>query len=95
MAGFRSEYPGIRLRLVEEGGKIVERLLSESKLDLGFVVLPVDEQAFETLTLAERRLFFGGEGGSSARSERIRAAVGFKRGAVYYVQKKASPSTIA
>ncbi|MDG0812687.1 LysR family transcriptional regulator [Cohnella rhizosphaerae] len=56
IAGFRSEYPGIRLRLVEEGGKIVERLLIESKLDVGIVVLPVDEKQFESLTLTERRL---------------------------------------
>ncbi|CAI6085611.1 LysR family transcriptional regulator [Cohnella sp. JJ-181] len=56
IAGFRAEYPGVQLRLVEEGGKIVEQLLSESKLDLGIVVLPVDEEEFESFTLTERRL---------------------------------------
>ncbi|SFB44985.1 DNA-binding transcriptional regulator, LysR family [Cohnella sp. OV330] len=73
IAGFRSEYPGIQLRLVEEGGKIVEQLLSESKLDIGIVVLPVDEEEFESLTLTERRLFLVLQAGHPlAGSESVR-----------------------
>lgn len=56
IADFRGEYPGVQIRLVEEGGKIVEQLVKEAKLDLGVVVLPVDEEEFEVFPLAERKL---------------------------------------
>jgi DNA-binding transcriptional LysR family regulator len=56
IAHFRSEYPGVQLRLVEEGGIVVEQLVREAKLDVGVVVLPVDEEQFEIFPLAERQL---------------------------------------
>lgn len=56
IADFRGEYPGVQLQLVEEGGKVVEQLVREAKLDVGVVVLPVDEEQFEVFPLAERQL---------------------------------------
>ncbi|CAN7594696.1 LysR family transcriptional regulator [Paenibacillus sp. LjRoot56] len=56
IAKFRDLYPGIHLHLIEEGGKIVEQLLRDAKIDLGVVVLPVDESQFDFIPLVERKL---------------------------------------
>ena len=56
IARFRQQYPRISMRIVEEGGKRVERDVLEGALDLGVVVLPVDESRFETLPLVKRKL---------------------------------------
>src|SRR5690606_40726759 len=41
---FRS--PNVRLELVELGAKLIEQLVEEGKIDLGLIVLPVDESIF-------------------------------------------------
>ncbi|WP_260405194.1 LysR family transcriptional regulator, partial [Paenibacillus sp. 598K] len=56
VAGFQKQYPRIDIRMVEEGAKTIERLVQNGQLELGFVVSPVDEQAFDRLPLLERRL---------------------------------------
>jgi DNA-binding transcriptional LysR family regulator len=56
IAKFRDLYPGIHLHLIEEGGKIVEQLLRDAQIDLGVVVLPVDERHFDFIPLVERQL---------------------------------------
>jgi DNA-binding transcriptional LysR family regulator len=56
IAKFRNLYPGVHIQLIEEGGKIIEQFLREAKVDLGVVVLPVDEQQFNFLPLVERHL---------------------------------------
>jgi len=56
IAGFRSRYPNIVMRTVEEGGKVIEQYVREAKIDAGVVVLPVDEEEFGTLPLMERHL---------------------------------------
>lgn len=56
IAAFRRTYPQVQLQLVEEGGKVVEQYVREAKLDLGAVVLPVDETLYETLPFAESPL---------------------------------------
>jgi len=56
ITGFRELHPGITIQLVEEGGKRIEQLLLEGNIDLGVVVLPVDEAAFEVVPIVERHL---------------------------------------
>ena len=56
IASFRNLYPQVHIQLIEEGGKIIEQSLLDGKIDLGVVVLPVNEMNFETLPFAERRL---------------------------------------
>jgi DNA-binding transcriptional LysR family regulator len=56
IAKFRNLYPQVNIQIIEEGGKIVEQSLLDGKIDLGVVVLPVNENNFETLPLVERRL---------------------------------------
>lgn len=56
IARFHQLYPNVRIQLVEEGGKLVEQALLEGEIDLGVVVLPVDEEMFEIVPLVEREL---------------------------------------
>jgi DNA-binding transcriptional LysR family regulator len=56
IAKFRNLYPQVQIQLIEEGGKIVEQSLLDGKIDLGVVVLPVNENNFETLPFVERCL---------------------------------------
>lgn len=53
---FHQQYPDIDIQLVEEGGKRIEQLLIEGSIDLGVVVLPVDEEQFEVVPIIERHL---------------------------------------
>ncbi|MBS4197141.1 LysR family transcriptional regulator [Lederbergia citri] len=43
---FKEKYPNVRLELVELGAKLIEQLVEEGKIDLGLIVLPVDESIF-------------------------------------------------
>ena len=43
---FHAQYPNVKLELVELGAKLIEQLVEESKIDVGLIVLPVDELAF-------------------------------------------------
>ncbi|WP_438447338.1 LysR family transcriptional regulator [Gorillibacterium sp. sgz5001074] len=56
MSRFRSHYPGLALLLEEAGSKKVESLVAEGDLDLGVVLLPVDETRFDTHTIVRSRL---------------------------------------
>lgn len=56
LARFHRQYPGMHIQLVEEGGKQIEQMLLEGKLDLGVVVLPVNEEWFDVTPLVERKL---------------------------------------
>lgn len=56
ISDFHQLYPDIRIQLVEEGGKRIEQLLLEGAIDLGVVVLPVDERLFEIVPVVERHL---------------------------------------
>ncbi len=56
IAQFQQRHPQIHMRIVEEGGRRVEEHLLEGNLDLGVVVMPVDEELFEVLPLVERDL---------------------------------------
>jgi DNA-binding transcriptional LysR family regulator len=56
IAQFHEQYPQIEIDLVEEGGKMIEQHLMEGSVDLGVVVLPVDEERFEVVPLVNREL---------------------------------------
>jgi DNA-binding transcriptional LysR family regulator len=53
---FHNLYPNIDIHLVEEGGKMIEKALLEGSIDLGVVVLPVDEELYEVVPIVEREL---------------------------------------
>lgn len=56
LASFRNRYPGIEVTLIEEGGNRIKQRILEGSIDLGIVVLPVDEQQFEQVSLVRRSL---------------------------------------
>lgn len=56
LARFHQLYPQIEIQLVEEGGKVIEQRLLEGEIDLGVVVLPVDEEMFEVKPIIERKM---------------------------------------
>lgn len=45
-AKFHRHYPNIRLELIELGAKLIMQLVDQGDIDLGIVVLPVDEEKF-------------------------------------------------
>jgi len=56
IAEFHQIHPDILIQIVEEGGKRIEQLLLEGEIDLGVVVLPVDEGLFEVVPIVKRHL---------------------------------------
>lgn len=56
LSGFHARYPQIALRLHEDGSKKVEQRLEEGVLDLGIMVLPVDEAVLESVPFAHEDL---------------------------------------
>ncbi|GGD64315.1 LysR family transcriptional regulator [Paenibacillus nasutitermitis] len=56
IAEFHQIHPDITIQIVEEGGKRIEQLLLEGEIDLGVVVLPVDEVVFEVVPIVKRHL---------------------------------------
>jgi DNA-binding transcriptional LysR family regulator len=53
---FHTAHPGIVLELREEGSHRIEALVTERELDVGAVVLPTDEGAFETMPFVHDEL---------------------------------------
>ncbi len=43
---FRERYPNVKLELVELGAQLIEQLVEKSKIDVGLIVLPVDQSLF-------------------------------------------------
>ena len=56
LAEFHHVHPGIALELREEGSHQVEALVMSGELDVGGVVLPTDEKAFETMPFVRDEL---------------------------------------
>ncbi len=56
LAAYHAAYPGVALELREEGSHPIEELLRSHDLDVGAVVLPTDETAFETLPFVRDEL---------------------------------------
>lgn len=44
---FSHRYPNVKLELVEVGAKVVEQLVEAEEIDVGLVVLPVNEEKFD------------------------------------------------
>ncbi|WP_046175893.1 LysR family transcriptional regulator [Domibacillus indicus] len=44
---FHERYPNVVLELVEDGAKVIEQLTADGSVDVGIVVLPVDEGIFD------------------------------------------------
>ncbi|TVX92735.1 LysR family transcriptional regulator [Paenibacillus agilis] len=53
IASFREKYPGIQLTLIEEGAKTVERSLLDGTIELGIVILPVNEERITAIPIVE------------------------------------------
>ncbi|MFS0839969.1 LysR family transcriptional regulator [Paenibacillus sp. 1P03SA] len=56
IAAFHRLYPGIGIRLIEEGARTVEREVESGSLDLGVAVLPVDADRFGMFAFVKEEL---------------------------------------
>ncbi len=56
IAAYHAAWPGVSLELREEGSHQIEALVRSHELDVGAVVLPTDETAFETLPFVQDQL---------------------------------------
>lgn len=56
MSQFRSHYPGVTIQLEEAGSVKVEALVAGGALDMGVVLLPVDDSRFDSYTIIRERL---------------------------------------
>jgi DNA-binding transcriptional LysR family regulator len=56
---FKSKYPDIEIELIEEGANKIEEMVGDGLLDLGIVVLPMDEETFDvTPFVSEKMMLF-------------------------------------
>ncbi|RUS45887.1 LysR family transcriptional regulator [Cohnella sp. AR92] len=53
---FQERYPGISLRLVEDGASRIEASVADGALDVGVVLWPIDTDTFESFPLVQERL---------------------------------------
>jgi len=53
---FHERYPGIALRMVEDGASRIEERIMDGTLDAGVVLWPINSGAFDYFPLAEERL---------------------------------------
>lgn len=53
---FHHKHPGITIHIVEEGGKEIEEMIVEGTVDLGVVVMPVNNPSVEHIPLVSRKL---------------------------------------
>ncbi|MDQ7097114.1 LysR family transcriptional regulator [Desulfosporosinus sp. PR] len=56
IAEFQKLHPQITIQILENGAREVEHCIAEGDIDLGIVVLPVSEAAFECLPVVEEHL---------------------------------------
>lgn len=56
MKEFQERYPGIAVHMVEEGAKSIEDAIGEGTLDVGVVLLPVDESVYDTIPVVQERI---------------------------------------
>jgi DNA-binding transcriptional LysR family regulator len=57
IAAFRQRFPKIELKLFEQGSRAIEAALLTGELELGAVLLPVDEAVFGLLPVSHHRLW--------------------------------------
>jgi len=53
---FQESYPGIALKLVEDGAARIEESIADGTLDVGVVLWPLDSDALDSFPLAKERL---------------------------------------
>ncbi|GAA3409779.1 LysR family transcriptional regulator [Paenibacillus hodogayensis] len=53
---FRQAYPLIKLELIEDGAKTIERSVGSGGLDIGVVVMPTDMQAYDSFVFVRESL---------------------------------------
>ncbi|HWO96212.1 MAG TPA: LysR family transcriptional regulator [Bacillus sp. (in: firmicutes)] len=53
---FRDSYPLIHIQMTEFGAKKTERIVEQGEVDIGVVLLPVDETKFESIPFAKEKL---------------------------------------
>jgi len=56
MKSFQERYPGIAIRMVEEGSHKIEEAIAAGDLDVGVVLSPVDQEVFETFPVVAEEL---------------------------------------
>ncbi|NIK76802.1 DNA-binding transcriptional LysR family regulator [Paenibacillus castaneae] len=53
---FQERYPGITVKLVENGARTIKEYIEDGSLEVGVVLLPVDSQIFDSFPIVEDRL---------------------------------------
>ncbi|MFC3884321.1 LysR family transcriptional regulator [Bacillus songklensis] len=53
---FHDSYPLIHIQMIEFGAKKMERIVEQGEVDVGVVLLPVDETIFEAIPFAKEQL---------------------------------------
>ncbi|NOU98072.1 LysR family transcriptional regulator [Paenibacillus sp. LMG 31456] len=53
---FQEQYPGITIKMVEDGARKIEESIADGTLDVGVLLGPVDQAEFDTYPLIEDRL---------------------------------------
>ncbi|MDN7227551.1 LysR family transcriptional regulator [Planococcus liqunii] len=56
IAEFQKAYPEVTVMLAEDGAKKVEQKVLEGEVDLGFVMLPVDEEKFDVVPFVHEEI---------------------------------------
>nr|WP_249023457.1 LysR substrate-binding domain-containing protein [Planococcus salinarum] len=56
IAEFQKKFPDVSIMLAEDGAKTVEKKVDEGEVDLGFVMLPVDEEKFEVMPFVHQEI---------------------------------------
>ncbi|MBB6736002.1 LysR family transcriptional regulator [Cohnella zeiphila] len=53
---FQERYPGIAIKVTEDGARKVEEGIAEGMLDVGVVLLPLDEELYDSFPIVDDRL---------------------------------------
>ena len=53
---FKQRYPGVELKLVEDGSRVIEAKLIDGELEIGAMVAPIDKQRFDSCMVIHDRL---------------------------------------
>lgn len=51
IAGFRKDYPGVTLSILEEGARTIHEKVDEGLVDMGIVILPINQEKFEVIPI--------------------------------------------
>lgn len=84
---FHQQYPNVKLELVEVGARVVEQLVEEGEIDVGIVVLPVDESIFHISSFLRMNLSFLSTRIILWPANKGCPSKNWRRKALYYLQK--------